>query len=133
MMLAAVLLISGCGADGGVRVEGPAPTVSARPAFVKSFSTMIDEPPRQKPQRLGLSEALRMDKLRWAASWGSPTVEGEGLLASGCGEGGCAKYDQKAKVVLSGLVQQESVSFYSRAEVTAPGIHEKVRLPVPPS
>jgi hypothetical protein len=119
-VVAAALPLVSCGADGGVRVEGPAPSGSARSGPVYVLDA-VGAGPLQRPRAFALTEFTTLGALRWT-SWGGATAEATGEVTGSWCLPACEKKGYPAKVVLSGLAEQERSAYYSRAAVTAPGV-----------
>jgi hypothetical protein len=107
---------TGCGSvNGGVRVEGPAPTAIpwSGPVYV------ADRYGRawQRPRTIELSEYIFLDRLTWR-DWGAPRLRaiGEASCNAGCSAGQPRSY--RVQVVLSDRVRRASVAYYSEVTVT---------------
>lgn len=116
-LLAACL--AGCGAvDGGIRVEGGAPTGIpwSGPAYVEDARSE----PRQRPDLMDLTGLTTLDGLEWHG-WGSPRTTATGFVLdlgclSGCPHDEPASYP--VRVVLTGLVKRQYAAYYGHAAVT---------------
>ncbi|GGT16747.1 hypothetical protein GCM10010176_071590 [Nonomuraea spiralis] len=123
------LLVAGCGVDGGVRVEGPAPSARPGPVYVMAYMGH----PLQRPERFALSEFSSMAKVRWR-SWGGGSAVGVGELSGTWCLPGCEKNGIPATITLSGLEWQERVGYYSRFDVQGRGVPQDLvdqKLEVP--
>lgn len=115
---ALALLLSACGApDGGIRVEGPAP--SALPWSGPTYMTDWYGRSWQHPTTVYPTAHVGLDGLKWHG-WGSarPTASGvasDSTCLSGCTGGKVPSY--RVKVVLSGLVRRGDVAYYSHAQL----------------
>ncbi|MEV0555199.1 hypothetical protein AB0I27_17300 [Streptomyces sp. NPDC050597] len=125
--MAALLMVSlaGCGAAGGVRVEGAAPTAIpwSGPAYMVDARSI----PRHAPDVVDLTETTTLYGLKWKG-WGSSRAEATGLVVdfacvSGCSHGDSPSFP--ARLVLTGLVKRQYAAYYRRADL-AP-----VRPPAP--
>ncbi|MER5452743.1 hypothetical protein ABT052_47945 [Streptomyces sp. NPDC002766] len=120
-MLCAVLSVglTACGAvDGGVRVEGQAPTAIPRsgPVYVEDHYGRA----WQRPGTIVLTELILLDRMKWRG-WGSSRAQGTGELSdpycqSGCSDGD--SHDYQVQIVLSGQVRRGSVAYYGQATLT---------------
>ncbi|NJQ05726.1 hypothetical protein [Streptomyces lonarensis] len=109
---------SGCAADPGPHVEGPAPAVDrdSRPLYVSDAAGE----PLQRPERFAVTEFTSLTGLRWE-SWGESSARATGRVAGTwclpeC-EGGYA-----ATVELSAPAVRERVAYYTRVTVDAEGL-----------
>ncbi|MGJ5797252.1 hypothetical protein [Streptomyces griseorubiginosus] len=117
-LLTALLAIlpTGCGSvNGGVRVEGPAPTALpwSGPVYV------ADRYGRawQHPETIDLTTLILLDGLTWR-DWGAPRprATGEASCKVGCTAGQARSY--QIRVVLSDRVRRGSVAYYGEATIT---------------
>ncbi|MFF7048206.1 hypothetical protein ACFY94_07585 [Streptomyces griseorubiginosus] len=107
---------TGCGGvNGGVRVEGPAPTSIpwSGPVYVEDLYGRA----WQRPRTIELTELISLDRLTWR-DWGAsrPRATGEASCMAGCSAGQPRSYP--VQVVLSDRVRRASVAYYSEATVT---------------
>ncbi|WP_062642617.1 hypothetical protein [Streptomyces maremycinicus] len=119
--LAACLLacLTGCGAaDGGTRVEGPAPTRIpwTGSVYVLDWRSVT----WQRPDLMDLTDSTVLDRMTWH-DWGASRATATGWVidlpcASGCPHGSLPGY--AVTIVLSGLVKRQYAAYYSRAAVT---------------
>ncbi|WP_167932530.1 hypothetical protein [Streptomyces spiramenti] len=111
---------TGCAADPGPHVEGPAPAVDrdSRPLYVSDAAGE----PLQRPERFAVTEFVSLTGLRWE-SWGEPSARATGSVAGtwclpDC-EGG-----YPATVELHAPAVRERVAYYTRVTVEADGLPE---------
>lgn len=116
---AAALVAAGCGADGGVRVEGPAPPSESSRGPVYVVAYMGD--PLQRPSRLALDEFNAMARIRWE-SWGGGSAVGSGELSGMWCLPQCLAEPYRATITLSGLTWRERAGYYGRFTVRAEGL-----------
>ncbi|GAA3071953.1 hypothetical protein GCM10017600_23930 [Streptosporangium carneum] len=118
-MCAAVLAVAGCGADGGVRVEGSAPpsTPPKGPVYVVAYPG----DPLRRPSRLALDEFNSVTGIRWE-SWGGESAVGTGELSGMWCLPGCQTTPYRGTITLSGLTWHERAGYYGRFTVSADGL-----------
>lgn len=118
-LMCAALLAAGCGTDGGVRVEGPAPPSGRPPGPVYVVAYMGD--PLQRPSGFALDEFSSMTGIRWE-SWGGETATGTGGLGGTWCLPACQAKPYPAKIILDGLTWRERSGYYGRFTVRAEGL-----------
>ncbi|MDX2604441.1 hypothetical protein PV379_28120 [Streptomyces caniscabiei] len=132
--------LTGCGrTDGGVRVEGPAPTAIrwVGPVYMNDARSIS----RQRPDMVDLTENTTLERLTWRG-WGSARAEADGFVIDFACVSGCPGGDPPsfpAHLVLEGLVRRQYAAYYGHAVLTpdrspAPSWAldvGKTRLPVP--
>ncbi|SFC24446.1 hypothetical protein [Streptomyces aidingensis] len=107
------------GADGGVRVEGAAPT--ARPHTGPVYVSDPAAQPLRRPERFGITEFVSLSRLRWE-SWDEPVAFAEGMVAGTWCLPDCLAEPYPATVELRDPVPVEAVYYYSRATVRSPDL-----------
>ncbi|MGW1716381.1 hypothetical protein [Streptomyces sp. NPDC002156] len=139
-LLVCLACLTGCGAaDGGVRVEGPAPSRIpwSGPVYVLDWKSLA----WQHPDVMDLTGRTVLYGVEWHG-WGSPRATATATVVDFACAGGCPHHDYKSfpvSIAVSGLVERQYAAYYSRASVTpvqrpAPGWAEdtsRVRLHVP--
>lgn len=118
------VVVAGCGADGGVRVEGAAPT--AIPwrggAYVLDYKSV----PWDSPDSFSLTPSTWLSHLTWKR-WGSDRAVGSGFswdmgCVSGCADDGLPAY--RVTLVLTDLKRRAHAAYYRHASVL-PAVGEK--------
>lgn len=118
-LCAAVLTAAGCGADGGVRVEGSAPP--SKPPRGPVYVVAYPSDPLRRPSRLALDEFNSVTGIRWE-SWGGESAVGTGELISMWCLPDCQERPYRGTITLSDLTWHERAGYYGRFTVKADGL-----------
>ncbi|MFF4418947.1 hypothetical protein ACFYY8_40995 [Streptosporangium sp. NPDC001559] len=118
-VLTMIPAVAGCGADGGVRVEGSAPPSKPPRGPVYVIAYLGD--PLRRPSRLALDEFNSVTGIRWE-SWGGESAVGTGELSGTWCLPDCQERPYRGTITLSELIWHERAGYYGRFTVRADGL-----------